>query len=126
MKGAIKGRDSPPYSGGGFHDERSNKMTNEDVIINLSWQIEAVAKRIGEIAAGISVMREARPMVSENYGSFLLDEVAHLQILALDLTQVVTEGETGNGDEAFGPGELTDVAEEEKEEPEPLPEKETE
>ncbi len=84
-------------------------MTNEDVIINLSQQLEAAAERIKELAEGITAMHEVRPMVCENYESFLLDEVAHVQILALDLTQVVTEGDADNVDEAFGPGELTDV-----------------
>ncbi len=89
-------------------------MTNEDVIINLGEQLEAVAERIKNLAKGISAMREVRPMMCENYESFLLDEVAHVQILALDLTQIVTEGETGNGDDAFGPGELNCVNGEKK------------
>lgn len=92
-------------------------MTNEDVIINLSKQLQAVANRIAEIASGMTQMRGARPAVCENYEGFLLDEVAHVQILALDLTQVVTEGEAGNGDDAFCEGELVDeVGKEESDE----------
>lgn len=91
-------------------------MTNEDVIINLSRQLAATAERIMGIAEGITSMREARPAVCENYEGFLFDEVAHAQVLALDLTLAVTEGETGNGDDAFGPGELTDVTGEENDE----------
>ncbi len=97
----------------------ANGMTNEDVIIDLSRQLEAVAERIKEITEGISAMREGNPSICENYENFLLDEVAHVQILALDLTQAVTEGEDGNLDEAFGPGELTDVPENEDEDEEP-------
>lgn len=114
MKGSIKGRDSPPDSGSETHDERSKTMTNEDVIINLSKQLRAVADRIAEIASGMTQMRGARPAVCENYEGFLLDEVAHVQILALGLTQVVTEGEAGNGDDAFCEGELVDEVGKEK------------
>lgn len=93
------------------------EMTNEDIIKSLGGQLVSAAERIMDIAEGITAMREASPTVCENYEGFLLDEVAHVQILALDLTQAVTEGEPGNGDEAFGPGELTSEAGE-KEDPE--------
>lgn len=123
MKGSIKGRDSPPYTGNGSQMAKGVKMTNEDVIINLSRQLQSVAGRIADIAAGMKAMQGARPTVCGNYEGFLFDEVAHVQILALDLTQVVTEGEEGNGDEAFGPGELTDETGKEQEAP---PEEEAE
>ena len=106
------------YQGEGF-----SPLHREDVIINLSRQLQSVAGRIADIAAGMKEMQGARPTVCGNYEGFLFDEVAHVQILALDLTQVVTEGEEGNGDEAFGPGELTDETGKEQEAP---PEEEAE
>ena len=97
-------------------------MIKEDVIINLGRQLESVAKRIQGLAEGIAAMKGADPRFCEDFDAFLLDEVAHVQILALGLTQAVTE-EDLNGDDAFGPGELESVIGEKAESP---PEEEAE
>lgn len=88
-------------------------MANEQVIINLNQQIKYVADRIGSLAEGIVAM-EGNDAICEDYENFLFDEVAHLQVLTLEITQAVTDGEQMEADEAFMEGEL--VSEQEDEE----------
>lgn len=112
-------------------------MDKERIVINLSQQLEEVARRIGSLSADISIMKGDAPQVSESYEEFLLDAVAHLQIITLSLTQIVTEDgeeepegaveeEEAEGDDGmFRTGELEDKKEDEEKPEEPLDKEET-
>lgn len=104
-------------------------MDKEKVIINLSQQLEEVARRIGSLAADVWTMNDGAPEIADTYETFLFDEVAHLQMLTISVTKAVTDGEEVNGDESiFGPGELMSefVDKEEPEKDEEPPEEEDE
>lgn len=97
-------------------------MINAEMIEKVALQLESVANRIISVASILE--DEIDTAFVEDYEQMVMDEVTHVQILALQLTKIVTENEQteeGNADDSvFGPGELTSVlGEKEVEYPEP-------
>ena len=97
-------------------------MTNDRIAIeNLCQQLCKVAEKIISITAGMAVLEETNPDLIETYDHFLLDEVAHVQVIGLEMTRIVTEEEgeedkeSNAGESAFGPGELDSVIGEKEE-----------
>ena len=90
-------------------------MGKEAVIADIAKQLEEVCGSIKSLAKGLALHMEGG--VDETYESMLLDEVKHTQILALELTRIVTDGV--QEDEAEEPEEETvDNSEPEEGEPE--------
>lgn len=75
-------------------------MGKEAVIANIAEQLEAVCETIKALSKGM----EQDNSVHDTYESMLFDEVKHTQILALELTRVVTEDDSAT-DEADEPEE---------------------
>ena len=99
-------------------------MKNKVALEHLCKQLCVASEKIVSIVSDMSLLEQACPDLLDIYEHFLLDEVAHVQILGLEMTRTVTEEnaeeEEENTDEGiFGPGELESVVgeEEEKEPP---------
>lgn len=84
-------------------------MTNNEILVKISQQLEDAAERIGKLAMSIDQLAEATPEICEDFEHFLLDEVTHVQILALEMTKMVTGEEEHQDESAFAEGELTSV-----------------
>ena len=72
-------------------------MDREAVIANIAEQLETVCDTIKSLARGREMNLDEG--VNETYESMLLDEVKHTQILALELTRIVTDGVQEDADE---------------------------
>lgn len=109
-------------------------MGDEKVIQSLSQQLCKTSERIGSFAIGIEDLKRLDRDLADTYSQMLMDEVGHVQVLALELTRLVADDEdpgsvkttvplpvkTAEGDDgAFMPGELESV---EGEKPEEKPE----
>ena len=90
-------------------------MKNAFAISGLSRQMEKVCERIDCLAMGVQDTEQGVGDIAGTYQDMLLDELEHIQILALKLTdlvsQAVSEEQETNTDEgegsAFAEGELT-------------------
>lgn len=87
---------------------------NSTVVISIGNQISETSKRISSLAVSLDEIKDIFPEAHDQYESILLDEVAHLQVLTLQMTELVTE-EDGNADDSvFAEGELNSVVGEKK------------
>ncbi len=86
------------------------ELNNKEAIVNISKQLIMISERICSLANGIAEMESADPGLADTYYNFLIDEVTHVQITALELTRFTTQGETANADDSvFAAGELNSV-----------------
>lgn len=88
-------------------------MKNAYAISSLSRQMVKVCEQIDSLAMGVQDTEQGIGDLGDTYQDLLLDELEHIQILALKLTELVSEAvgeETANTDEgdgsAFAPGDL--------------------
>lgn len=85
-----------------------------DQISSVSRQLKMSCEKIDSLADGV----KNSPQLEEVYDSLMLDEVKHVQILALELTKLVAnegradEGVFAEGDLNSTPGEEDDDDEE--------------
>ena len=92
-------------------------MKNAFAISSLSRQMEKVCEQIDCLAMGVQDTEQGVGDIAGTYQDMLLDELEHIQILALKLTelisQAVSEEQEINTDEgegsAFAEGDLTVV-----------------
>ena len=87
-------------------------MNDTKALQIISAQLCASAAKISGLAKSIEDLRESNPEICEDYEHFLLDEVAHIQIITLQLTSLAAEDEEEEGnadDSAFMAGELNSV-----------------
>ena len=113
-KEQVKGRDSPVMKTGPPDWKGDNKSMNSTVVISIGNQISETSKRISSLAVSLDEIKDIFPEAHDQYESILLDEVAHLQVLTLQMTELVTE-EDGNADDSvFAEGELNSVVGEKK------------
>ncbi len=90
-------------------------MKNAYAISSLSRQMVKVCEQIDSLAMGVQDTEQGNVDVADAYTDMLLDEIEHVQMLTLKLTEVITEAagedEPANEDEAggsaFSEGELT-------------------
>ena len=90
-------------------------MKNAYAISSLSRQMVKVCEQIDSLAMGVQDTEQGNVDVADAYTDMLLDEIEHVQMLTLKLTEVITEAageyEPANADEAggsaFSEGELT-------------------
>ena len=95
-------------------------MDKEKTILNISQQLECTSEKIAGLAAGMMNDQGVQNALREAYEHLLFDEIAHVQILALELTRIATEGEDEplkKDDSAFAQGELNSVMGEKESEP---------
>jgi hypothetical protein len=100
-------------------------MKNAYAISSLSRQMVKVCEQIDSLAMGVQDTEQGIGDLGDTYQELLLDELEHIQMLTLKLTELVSEAvgeETTNTDEgdgsSFAPGDLDaektgDVASEE-------------
>ena len=91
-------------------------MDNAKAIEDISKQLALVAAKIGALTNSIEELKEENKELCDTYEQFILDEIAHVQIFALELTRLATGTDEENTDEAFMEGELTSVIGEPEEE----------
>ena len=92
-------------------------MKNAFAISSLSRQMEKVCEQIDCLAMGVQDTEQGVGDIAGTYQDMLLDELEHIQILALKLTELISqavgEEQETNTDEgegsAFAEGELTAV-----------------
>lgn len=92
-------------------------MKNAFAISSLSRQMEKVCEQIDCLAMGVQDTEQGIGDIAGTYQDMLLDELEHIQILALKLTELISqavgEEQETNTDEgegsAFAEGELTAV-----------------
>ena len=90
-------------------------MKNAYAINSLSRQMVKVCEQIDSLAMGVQDTEQGNVDVADAYTDMLLDEIEHVQMLTLKLTEVITEaaGEDvlGIADDscgrAFSEGELS-------------------
>ena len=82
-------------------------MINNKEISRVSDEISVVGGRIGRYATAMDNTEGMTDKVRELYEQFLFDEIGHLQLLALAITEMASGNE--RIDEAFAEGELTSV-----------------
>ncbi len=91
-------------------------MKNKEEIVNVSRQLSKITERICDLAEEIDKLQPVNADLADTYEAFLIDEVTHVQISALELTRFVTGEENANVDEsAFAEGELNSVVGEKEE-----------
>ena len=88
-------------------------MKNAYAISSLSQQMVKVCEQIDSLAMGVQDTEQGIGDLGDTYQNLLLDELEHIQMLTLKLTELVSEAvgeETANTDEgdgsAFAPGDL--------------------
>jgi hypothetical protein len=88
-------------------------MKNAYAISSLSRQMVKVCEQIDSLAMGVQDTEQGIGDLGDTYQDLLLDELEHIQMLTLKLTELVSEAvgeETANTDEgdgsAFAPGDL--------------------
>lgn len=93
-------------------------MKNAYAISSLSRQMVKVCEQIDSLAMGVQDTEQSVGDVVDTYQDMLLDELEHVQVLTLKLTEMISLAvgeETANADEgegsAFAEGELTVVKE---------------
>ena len=91
-------------------------MNNVKIIESIGKQIGEVSNRISSLSHEIEETNAASPAICDCYEQFLLDEIGHLQVLVLELTQVATEDEPHEDEGVFSEGELNSVIGEKQEE----------
>ena len=89
-------------------------MKNAYAISSMSRQMVKVCEQIDNLALGIQDTEQGIGDIADTYQDMLLDELEHIQMLTLKLTDLIsqaTEEETANTDEgegsAFAAGDLT-------------------
>ena len=88
-------------------------MKNAYAISSMSRQMVKVCEQIDSLAMGVQDTEQGIGDLGDTYQDLLLDELEHIQMLTLKLTELVSEAvgeETSNTDEgdgsAFAPGDL--------------------
>ena len=85
-------------------------MKNAYAISSLSRQMVKVCEQIDSLAMGVQDTEQGNVDVADAYTDMLLDEIEHVQMLTLKLTEVITEAagedEPANADEAGKAREL--------------------
>ena len=99
-------------------------MKSKEELASLSMLLCKTAEMIETTTEAYEASAVSNPELADAYEHFLLDEVTHVQILALEMTRTMTEESETNGDDsAFVSGELNSViGEREREYPEPTKE----
>ena len=89
-------------------------MKNAYAISSLSRQMVKVCEQIDSLAMGVQDSEQGIGDVTDTYQTMLLDELEHVQLLTLKMTEMVSQamgGEAENADEGegsvFSEGELT-------------------
>lgn len=88
-------------------------MKNAYAIDSISRQLVKTVEQIGELARGIQDTEQGIGDVDDIYAEILLDELEHIQMLTLKLTELITqEPPEANADEGegsvFAAGDLDD------------------
>lgn len=95
-------------------------MSNDAAICNICAQIIKSCEKIQTVTNGMSVFDQSSQELVETYGNIQFDELEHTQLLVLSLTQLISDSgedaENMDDGSAFGPGELTAVQGEKKNE----------
>lgn len=88
-------------------------MKNAYAINSVSQQMVKICERIDDLASAVEGSEQDTGDIADTYQDLLLDELEHIQMLTLKLTELVSEAvgeETANNDEgddsAFAPGDL--------------------
>lgn len=89
-------------------------MKNAYAISSMSRQMCKVCGQIDALAMGIQDTEQGIGDIADVYQELLLDELEHIQMLTLKLTELITvdpsEAHTDDGEgSAFAAGDLTDV-----------------
>ncbi|MCD8397544.1 MAG: hypothetical protein LUD12_10275 [Lachnospiraceae bacterium] len=82
-------------------------------INDISSQLSMVCGKLGSLASGSETIKATNPDLAATYEDMLLDEIKHVQILALELTKLAVSEERAD-DGAFAEGELNSVLGEEE------------
>ena len=80
-------------------------MKNAYAISSLSQQMVKVCEQIDSLAMGVQDTEQGIGDLGDTYQNLLLDELEHIQMLTLKLTELVSEAvgeETANTDEGDG------------------------
>lgn len=95
-------------------------MKNITAINSICTQLIKSCEKIQAVNSGMAMIEHSTPELLETYDGIRFDELEHTQVLVLNLTQLVTassaEDENMDDGSAFGPGELTAVQGEKKNE----------
>ena len=90
-------------------------MQNSYVIASLAKALIKTGESIDMMVCNTNEADQQTPELSEVYESMILDELAHAQMIVLNLTRMLTYGGEGSVDfnrtdegSVFGPGELDD------------------
>lgn len=90
-------------------------MQNSYVIASLANVLTKTCESIEMMVCNTNEADQQSPELSEVYESMILDELAHAQMIVLNLTRMLTGGDERSVDfnrtdegSVFGPGELDD------------------
>lgn len=90
-------------------------MKNSFVIASLAKTLIKTAESIDMMVCNTNEADQQTPALSEVYESMILDELAHAQVIVLNLTKMLTEADEASADgkrtdegSVFGPKELDD------------------
>ena len=123
--------------GQGFSVQPARKMKGEKMretkaIKNISKQISAICFSIISYIEGMEECKDSMPNMYEHFENMVMDEVSHMQLLTLGLTELVADDADSYNEKAdesaFMQGELNSVIPEKKEEKpqEPAPQEQEE
>lgn len=86
-------------------------MKNAFAIGNIARQLGKVSEKVDSLVMGVQDSEQVSPELGEVYHGLLLDEIEHVQILALELTKAAMQTtESANADDGgsvFAAGDLT-------------------